>query len=88
MRPYQTQNSIEVWFGDLEIGTEFFVCNGVWTGKIIEVNNQKAVYVNETSKTHIIDTNKDNKNEIIISTNKEEKWIDGYDTNFLNDIPY
>ena len=42
------------YYKDLEVGTEFYVCNGAWNGKIIEVDGVKKLYVEETEKVHDI----------------------------------
>lgn len=40
-RPYQTPNSVSVFLYQLPDGTEFHVCNGDWSGKIIDRDGSK-----------------------------------------------
>lgn len=46
------------YYKDLEIGAEFYVTNGAWYGKIVEVDGIKKVHVVETGRTLDIDDTK------------------------------
>ena len=43
----------------LPVGTRFWVRNGCWNGKIVEVNGSKSLYIVETGRTRTI--NKDDE---------------------------
>jgi hypothetical protein len=42
------------YYNDLPIGTKFWVCNGCWTGLIVEVEGAKKLHVLDTDQIHEI----------------------------------
>ena len=56
---------------NLPVGTEFIVNNGLWSGKIVEVDGKKHVHVNVTGRN--IELKEDSEDGYILDISITEK---------------